>query len=522
MKSFPLHAADFYKLSHRKFMREGTTFLYANLTPRAGKYMAWADDNQQVVVLGLQHFLKDFLIGEFNEAFFNRPKAEVIAKFKRRCDTSLGPDSIPTDHIEALHDLGYLPLCIKALPEGSLVNFKVPVLTVFNTHPDFAWLVTYIESVLSDELWPVMTSATTAFQFLKVCNEYADKTVGHRLHVPFQCHDFSMRGMMGRQAAALSGIGHLASFTGTDTIQAIDLIEDYYNVDAETFFIAGSVPASEHSVTSLGIAVDGEMETLRRWISVDYPEGIVSIVSDTIDYWKVLTEYLPALEPEIRARKKNALGFAKVVVRPDSGDPVRIICGYDESELNRRPGLIAQGLVMVREDNSLITLEEADGSIVTLYRKFGGTVNAKGYKELDPCIGLIYGDSITLDRAKEIFARLERKGFASSNVVFGVGSYTYQHVTRDTLGIAVKATYAVVDGEGKELFKDPKTDSGVKKSARGLLVVGKKGDTDEYVLVDQVGVETEKSGFLREVFRDSTILVEEDWGTIRNRLQSQA
>lgn len=498
MKSFPLTQADFYKLSHKKFMADGCTFTYANFTPRSGRYAKWHDNtNQKAVFFGLQAFIKDHLIDEWNTEFFNKPKDEVIKKFKRRCDTSLGVGAIDTAHFEALHDLGYLPIAIKALPEGSKVGMKVPVLTMYNTHPDFAWLVTYLETVLSSELWQPITSATTAYQYKMLCDEFADATVGNRNHVMFQCHDFSARGMAGRHAGGMSGAGHLLSFNGTDTIAAIDLVEDYYNANAETEFIAASVPASEHSVTSLGSSVDGEFDTIKRWITECYPTGIVSIVSDTYDYWNVLTNYLPKLKEDILARKPNELGLSKVVVRPDSGDPADIICGT------------------VRDFTEGSTPTEK-GSIELLWEIFGGTVNEKGCKELDSHIGLIYGDSITLERAREIFERLEEKGFASSNVVFGVGSFTYQMVSRDTLGMAVKATYAVVNGEGKELFKDPVTDNGTKKSARGLLRVEK--EDGEFVLYDKQSVEQEQQGELRLVFENSKLIVDDTLANIRARV----
>lgn len=499
MKSFPLTQADFYKLSHKKFMHSKTEFVYANLTPRSGKYAKWADDDKKVVFFGLQYFIKDFLIEEFNKEFFEKPKCEVISKFKRRCDLALGKDAISMDHFEKLHDIGYLPIAIKALKEGSKVNIKVPVLTIYNTHPDFAWLVTYLETVLSCELWQPITSATSAYQYKKLCDKFADMTVGNRDHVMFQCHDFSARGMAGRHAGAISGAGHLLSFNGTDTVSAIDLLEDYYSANAENEFIAASVPASEHSVTSLGSSVDGEFETIKRWITKDYPTGIVSVVSDTYDFWNVLTNYLPLLKGEILSRKPNDLGLSKVVVRPDSGDPADIICGtVDEFGKGVSP--------------------EQKGSIELLWDVFGGTINSKGYKELDSHIGLIYGDSITLERAKDIFERLEKKGFASSNVVFGVGSFTYQMVSRDTLGMAVKATYAVVDGEGKELFKDPITDNGTKKSARGLLRVEKDGDN--YVLHDKQTEEQEKEGELKIVFENGKLLLPLTLQEIRENLKS--
>jgi nicotinamide phosphoribosyltransferase len=546
----PLTQADFYKVSHKKFEKNGTTKIYANFTPRSGKYAKWYDgtgEARKVVVVGIQMFIKDFLMRTFNKEFFYVRKQLAVGKFKRRCETALGKDAVDMAHIEALWDLGYLPLSIKALPEGAKVGFKVPVLTVTNTDERFSWLVTYLETVMSQELWGPMTSATTAYQFLKLCNKYADLTVGNRLHVPFQCHDFSARGMFGRNAGAMSGVGHLLSFVGTDTIAAIDAVEEFYNVNAENYLIGTSVPASEHSVTSLGIAVDGELETIRRWITKDYPTGIVSVVSDTLDYWRVLTEYLPILKDEILARKPNELGLSKVVVRPDSGDPVKIICGYNvlvgidttsvaavedayyedyEAVQDLNTGKFYMFKPTFYHDDTLrsvglkeITKAEALGSIQLLWETFGGKINALGYKELDPHIGLIYGDSITLERAEEIFERLKDNGFASSNVVFGVGSFTYQMVSRDTLGFAMKATAAVVDGKLLELYKDPVTDDGTKRSARGYLRVEKVNG--EYVLFDQQSEEQEEMGELVEVFFNGSLLVEYTFEEMRARLLSE-
>lgn len=527
MKSFPLTQADFYKLSHKKFMVDGATKIYANFTARSGKYAKWADDKKRVVFAGLQHFIKEFLIEEWNREFFNKPKAEVIAKFKRRVETSLGVGAVSMAHFEALHDLGYLPLKIKALPEGSKVPFKVPLLTIVNTDEDFAWLVTYIETVLSTELWATTTAATTAYQFLTLCNSFADQTVGNRNHVMFQCHDFSARGVIGRNGGALTGLGHLMSFSGTDTVAAIDLVEDYYNVDASKYFIAASVPASEHSVTSLGSSVLGEFDTIKSWVTEAYPTGIVSVVSDTYDYWRVLTEFLPAMKDDIEARKPNELGLAKVVVRPDSGDPAHVIAGYRPDEYYveniKFPGEYAIGEVKYktvytcRLTGKELTENEVKGSIELLWETFGGTVNKFGYRELAPCIGLIYGDSITLERADDIFRRLQQRGFASNNVVFGVGSYTYQMASRDTLGMAVKATAAVVDGQLKELFKDPATDDGTKKSARGLMRV--ELIDGEYVMFDRQSEEQEAAGELRTAFEDGALLIDETFEVIRARVQ---
>lgn len=526
-----LAQTDAYKLSHKKFEAAGTTKIYANFTARSGKHAKFEDSEKRVVVAGIQGFIKNVLIAEWNETFFNKKAKDVIPAWKARLEGYLGAGSVDMAHFEALHKLGYLPIKVKALPEGSKIPFKVAFLTITNTHKDFSWLVTYLETVISQEIWPVVTNATVAYQFLTLGNRFADETCGNRNHMPFQFHDFSARGMMGRHAAAASGFAHLLSHCGTDTTASLDYIDQLYGGYPKGSFIGASVPASEHSVTSLGIAVEGELETIKRWITQDYPAGIVSVVSDTLDYWRVITEYLPSLEKEIRARPSLGPLPGKVVVRPDSGDPVRVIAGYREDEIVR-----AESGIYSREDWNApqlhdfhlkaLTEDEVKGSIEVLYEKFGGSVNALGYKELSPCIGLIYGDSITLERARDIFSRLQQRGFASNNVVFGVGSYTYQMVSRDTLGMAIKATYAVVDAAGLELFKDPKTDDGTKKSARGLIQVvqmvfpgSDKVPTPEFIQFDQVEPHIEETGALRTVFEDGKLVVEEDFITIRNRVQ---
>lgn len=520
---------DGYKLSHKGFMQPKTTSMCANLTARNGERMTWMAD-KKAVFFSLQAFIKGVLIREFNETFFNLPKASAIGRLNRTVTRYLGPGKVSMKHFEELHDLGFLPLSIRALPEGSRVPLGVPMITWRETDPRFAWLVTLIETVLSCEVWGPIQSATTAAQFLALCNRFADETCGNRNHVPFQCHDFSFRGMFGRYAAAMSGAAHLLSFVGTDTVPALDWIDDYYGGFDENTLIGTSVPASEHSVTSLGIEVKGEVGTIRDWITRAYPTGIVSVVSDTIDYWKVIAEILPSLEKEIRARKSDGVVPGKVVVRPDSGDPARIICGYRPDEVRvdvmktQREGdgeieYVEKYTVKAAQacDEYEITEDEFKGSIEVLWEKFGGTVNGLGYRELDPCIGLIYGDSITLSRALEIFQRLQQRGFASNNVVFGVGSFTYQYVTRDTLSMAVKATSAVVDGKDLMLSKDPKTAGGSKKSARGRMVVNLVDG--EYVMTDGVSAEVEAGGELREVFRDGALLIDEDFVTIRNRVQ---
>lgn len=482
----PLTAIDFYKADHRRQYPEGTTEVYSNFSARSSKLAnVLADYDDKVVFFGLQFFIKYFLIGAWEQYFFSQYKENVIETYRNRMTKSLLGGSFDIDHISALHDLGYLPLKIKALPEGTRVPIGVPMLTVVNTHPKFFWLTNYIESVMSAYLWKPMTTATTAFEYKKLMLWFANATGGNRNFVPFQCHDFSLRGMSGIEDAALSGAGHLLNFLGTDSVPAIDLLEDYYDAAGE--YIGGSIPATEHSVMSMGTKQD-ELETFRRLITEVYPTGPVSIVSDTWDFWKVIGEYLPALKDVIMNR------VGKVVIRPDSGDPKKIICGD--------PMAPAGSL-------------ERKGAMACLYDIFGGSLTATGHKLLHPSIGLIYGDSITLERATTILRYLHDQKFCSENIVFGVGSFTYQYVTRDTFGFAMKATSGVVNEVRRDIFKKPKTDSG-KDSKRGLLRV--ELEDGELVCFDRQTENEEKQGLLETVFLDGHLVKETSLRAIRELL----
>ncbi|AWH84804.1 nicotinate phosphoribosyltransferase [Flavobacterium album] len=481
----PLLLTDGYKVDHRRQYPQGTTLVYSNWTPRKSRI----EGVEEVVFFGLQYFIKKYIIEDFERYFFARPKYEVLKEYSRRINNYLGENQVGADHIAALHDLGYIPMVFKALPEGAGVPVRVPMFTMYNTLPEFFWLTNYFETLLSNIVWLPCNSATIAKEYRRILDKYAAETSSVPEFVNWQGHDFSMRGMGGIDASLASSAAHLLSFTGTDTIPAIEFLEQYYNADSDKELVGGSVPATEHSVMCMG-TTEGELETFKRLITEVYPKGIVSIVSDTWDLWKVLTEYLPALKDEITGRD------GKVVIRPDSGNPVDILCGNPDGK----------------------TEKERKGVVELLWDVFGGMINSKGYKELIPQIGAIYGDSITLERATKICERLKQKGFASTNVVLGIGSFTYQYNTRDTFGFAMKATYGEVNGEGREIFKDPVTDDGTKKSAKGLMKIILEDGT--YKLIDQVIWEEEQQGELKEVFRDGKLLVDQSLKDIRERIRS--
>ena len=412
---------------------------------------------------------------------------------------SLGP-GIDISHIGQLWDLGYLPLLIKALPEGSLVPVGVPVLTIINTNPDFFWLTNMLETIMSNMLWKACTSATTAFRYRRVFDKYAAQTSSTPDFTVWQGHDFSMRGLTGVEDVMLSGAGHLLSFVGTDNMPAIDFLEYFYGANTDKELVACSVPATEHSVMSIGTP-EKETETFRRLLTETYPRGILSVVSDTWDLWNVVDNILPQLKGLILARN------GKLVIRPDSGDPADILCGTNPSGWSA----------------TYDTTSEAKGLILRLWETFGGTVNAKGYKELDSHIGAIYGDSITLERQEEILSRLKAKGFASTNVVLGIGSYTYQMVTRDTYNFAMKATWGQTKSRGGiAIFKTPKTDAavgGAKKSAKGLLQVYREDGI--FKVIQECTKEEENQGELRPVYVDGQLVNRQTLAQIRERISKQ-
>ena len=473
---------DFYKTFHHKAYKPGVTEVYSNFTARHGKHSN-IPAGATCYVAGLQAFIIKILETEWEDFFLAETEDDAVAMYEHIVSHGLGrPER--AQHLRDLYNLRYLPLEFRALKEGTEVPYGIPHFTVKSTVEGFGWLTNMIETVLSAEIWPVQTSLTTAAAYYKKFEEYAEKTGFPKEFVKYQGHDFSFRGMMGVEAAKLSGMGHLMSgFVGSDTIPAAIALGDYYAADfTEPCSVIASVDATEHSV-QCSFQEDDEAY-LDHCMDVASPEGILSIVSDGYDFWKLVTEFIPARKDKIIQRN------GKVVIRPDSGDPVEILCGthgpwdsgYDEHETH---------------------LVEEKGLVEFLWDTFGGTITDKGYKLLDEHIGCIYGDSITLERQDEILKRLEAKGFCSGNVVLGIGSFTYQYVTRDTHGSAVKATNIVCNGESIAIAKDPKTGDGTKKSAKGLLFVSQDAEGN-YQLQDQVSKEVEQSNanMLELVWKD--------------------
>ena len=496
MKTTPMLLCDAYKLAHREQYPQYTTKVFSTWTPRDSRIPGITE----VVFFGLQATIKKYLIEYFDDNFFRVPLKQVIQEYKDYVTLCLGEKDPEVQHIVDLHNLGFLPLKIKALPEGTVSPIRVPQATIENTDPRFFWLTNFLETLLSCELWHQSTCATIAKKYREILESYALLTVGNLDFVQFQGHDFSMRGHTTVDSAIAAGAAHLTSFVGSDTVPAVAYLTKYYNADPAKELVGTSVKATEHSV--MCAHGQDEMGCFRKLLTETYPAGIVSVVSDTWDLWEVVAKVLLTLKDEIMGRD------GKLVVRPDSGSPADILCG----------------------DPNATNPYAKKGLVECLWDIFGGTMTPLGYKLLDSHIGTIYGDSITLDRCQEICARLAKKGFASINVVMGIGSYTYQYLTRDTFGYAMKATYVEINGKGIDIFKDPATDPNkMKKSQKGRVAVVKfksildkdaNGGTLE--VVDQL-TDFELNVVIDElvtVFEDGELLVDESLADIRARLRA--
>ena len=492
---------DGYKTFHESAMHPDIVGMYGNFTNRHNRLSNLPDNRLNgVAFLGLQYVCMDTLIKGWNETFFDVPKAVIIPQIKRILDAYLGID-YNVSHYEELHDLGYLPIKIKAVPEGTIVPYGIASFTIQTTVDGFQWLALYLETVLSCELWGMSTSLSTSTYYMMQSRELFKEAGLPNDMLPFINHDFSMRGMSGKQSAMTSGFSHLAAgHCGTDTLPAIMFAEEYYGADMTKELVGCSVKATEHSCNSAAILIyakkynvtkfDAEVEYVRTLLKQN-PTGILSYVSDTYDFWRFVTEGLDLLKDEIMARDGT------FVIRPDSGTPEDILCG----DMNFMEGT-----------------PQYKGLIEVLADKFDTTPNKKGIRVLNSHIGAIYGDAITVQRQQLIGTRLIEKKLSPA-VVLGVGSYSYQYVTRDTHGSAIKCTAAFLkDDSVIDVFKDPKTDA-KKKSAKGLLRLERENGI--IVQYDEQTRVQEQTGLLEDVFVDSKLVRTTTLSEIRQVVKGQ-
>ena len=484
----PMLLIDFYKAVHDIMLPEGITKSVSYFTPRMSRVDRW----DSVVFTGLRGFCQNYLVDYFNKNFFEKDIAEITRSYHRIMHYCLGPNAYRLSKICELHELGYLPIEIVALPEGTIVPMHVPMFGITNTHPDFAWLPQALESLISAEMWHPMLAATVGYTYRQIVNKYYDLTCEDNIPRARALGAFDFRGEECLESAIKAGAGWCLSFLNTATVPTIPYLEQVYGCDCTKEPVAYGSPSTEHAVMCSNYAVDGdEISLLRRLLTEIYPNTSFSAVLDSYDYWNVIDNILPQLHDEIMAHNGCML------MRGDSGDCVEVVTK----------------------------------TVFKLWDQFGGTINSKGYKVLDPHVKAIYGDSITIQRCEQIYQILMENGFACSNVALGVGSFSFQCIeengelkpfTRDTFSSCIKATYCEIDGKPYPIFKDPK-DGGFKKSQRGCCIVWKEDDkifyndgcTWEWACNSEVNL-------LTPVFKNGICYFDDTLDDVRNRLHKGA
>ncbi|XP_066988702.1 nicotinamide phosphoribosyltransferase-like [Macrobrachium rosenbergii] len=431
--------ADSYKISHHRQYPPGTTSVYSYFESRGGRF-------PYTVFFGLQYILKRWLCGPVvTKDMIQEAKDLFAAHFKR--DDVFNEDG--WNYILERHG-GKLPIRVRAVPEGSVVPTKNVLFTVESTDPVVPWVTNFFETIFV-HVWYPMTVATNSRIQKQIIHHYLKQTHDHLDTLPYQLHDFGYRGTSSVESAAIGGAGHLVNFKGTDTVAAILLLRKYYHSPMAAF----SIPASEHStVTTWGR--DGEQGAFENMMT-SFPNGPVSCVSDSYDIWKCCEEiWGEKLKDMVIERGKSG---GSIVIRPDSGDPPTVV---------------------------LKCLE-------ILGKAYGTVVNGKGYKCLPPYLRVIQGDGISYKTIGSILEHLKAHGWSASNVTFGSGGSLLQKVDRDTQKCAFKCSYAVINGEGVDVYKEPVTDPG-KTSKKGRLALhlvngnytttsANEGDPEEDLLV---------------------------------------
>lgn len=408
---------DSYKASQKFQYETGTTHVYSYVESRGG---IW----DRTVVFGLQAFIKEYLTTPITKEMIDEAEEMITAHgepFYRE-----GWDYILNEH------KGYLPVAIKAVPEGTVIPNKNVIATIVNTDPKCWWLTSYLETALLRAIWYPTTVATNSYEMKQIIMRYLEETSDDpQGQIGFKLHDFGARGASSRETAMIGGLAHLVNFMGTDTMEALVAAKRWYKATGPVGF---SIPASEHStMTSWGR--ENEVDAYRNMLRLfAKPGALVAVVSDSYDLWNAVDNIWG-----VELRQHVIDSGAIVVVRPDSGDPETV-----PVETVRRLG-----------------------------EKFGYTINSKGYKVLNN-VRVIQGDGITVETIPVILENLKAAGYAADNLSMGMGAGLLQKVDRDTLKFAMKCSAICVNGEWRDVFKDPATDPG-KRSKRGQLALINEG-----------------------------------------------
>ena len=476
--------SDYYKQTHAEQYNPNVTKVVSYYVPRKTRIPVF----DKVVVFGIQGFIKEYLIEYFNENFFDKNINEILSEYRSVLTETLGENRVFDQKIRNLHELGYLPIEIRALNEGVKVKMQIPILEISNTHPNFAWCTNFIETLLLSELWYPMCVATAVTTYRNIVNYYYNKT--SEISGRSAISEFGFRSLVGLHGAIKASSAFLLSFNKTATVPGIMYMSKYYNTPLKE--VGGGMASTEHSVMCSSAALDGdEVTSIHRLLTQVYPSGNFSMVCDSYDYWNIVDSVLPGLKKEILSRD------GCLYVRGDSGDPVRIVTD----------------------------------TVFSLWNSFGGSINSKGYRVLDPHIRAIYGDGITQNRAEQIYKILEENGFSAENVALGAGGFSMlsymdemEHIemfSRDTFNVAVKCSYVEYENKPIMVYKDPKTDTGMKKSHKGCCSVYWDNVANGFECQDGLTYNESKEdefNLLEPVFRDGKLLKETTLIDIRNTL----
>jgi nicotinamide phosphoribosyltransferase len=449
---------DSYKVSMFKQYPVGTTGVYSYIESRGGRY-------DRTVFFGLQAFIKEYLLEPITQQDID--VADEILTAHGEPFNRAGWQYILDKHN------GFLPVVIRAVPEGTLVPVKNVLATIENTDPECFWLTTWLETALLRAIWYPTTVATQSYTIKRVILDYLEKT-GDPTLIDFKLHDFGARGVSSQESAGIGGAAHLVNFMGTDTISGILHAREYYSAGIAGF----SIPAAEHStITSWGR--DGEVDAYRNMLyKFAKPGSIVAVVSDSYDIFNAASRLWGE---ELRQQVIDS--GATVVIRPDSGDPLTI-------------------------NQKLIEI---------LGQKFGYTTNAKGFKVLNN-VRLIQGDGVNELSIRSILGGFMAMGWSADNIAFGMGGALLQQIDRDTQKFAMKCSSAEVNREWIDVQKDPITDSG-KKSKAGRVQLWTSGG--EYVSAVSTPTGWTDKGIggwtpaLVEVFRDGKLVNEITFEQVR-------
>ncbi len=444
---------DSYKISHYKQYPPQTEIVYSYLESRGGIFPG-------TVFFGLQYLLKEYFQGPVITH-------EKVAEAKEVLDQHLGPGVFNAKgwlRLLQKHE-GFLPVSIKAVPEGMRINSHNVLMTIENTDPEFYWLTNYLETLLV-QVWYPTTVATLSYYMKEMILDFLKRT-GDEEGINFKLHDFGFRGVSSVESAAIGAAAHLINFQGTDTMAGLTMARDYYGAKMPGF----SIPASEHStITSWGR--EHELDAMRNMLE-QYPKGLVACVSDSFDIYNACDNLWGKELKRVILDREGCL-----IIRPDSGYPPEVI------------------LKVLR----------------ILGKRFGYTMNKKGYKVLNPKVRVIQGDGIDYDMCQVILSTMELEGWSADNIAFGMGGKLLQGTNRDTMKFAFKCSAIQRKGEWIDVYKDPITDNG-KMSKRGRLKLHRT-DVKNFSTVAEK-TPTTQDDILAEVFRDGHILKEYTFDDVR-------